>query len=626
MSTFHQNHHSHPSKTGSGKKRQDSTPKATTDQVTQNLEASERAIFDPTTATPKDILHLQNTAGNQAVSGLIQAKLRVGPVGDAYEQEADRVANKVVQSPTSTQAAAIQREAAPEEEEIQMMPAQGQATAVQREAAPEEEELLQMKPAQGQAVAIQREAAPEEEELQMKPASSQAAAKSGFTADEEIEQRLQSLRGNGQPLPKELRSEMEAHLGADFSGVRLHTNSEASQLNRRLAARAFTHGKDIYLDSGEYNPTSREGKRLLAHELTHVVQQSGGVKESNQPASASPNAVQRVGKGQSIEEYQEELLRHPEKLSDKEKQLMAKINTDVDPTKGKPSGIVGALSGFGQKMKENSGVLNPQPLPQRPEQEGLWENERAQQSKLAKSEFHTKQRQKAGQEQRTKNAQMAKYEKMAYDQGIDFEKYQGLNTKAQSKFMESHVKGDTVGAEFAMQGKQKLNWKDKAKFWKFSEYSKEKDTSGKSHWVKGISEDKPKWWDPTSWKTGEKKAGESVFKPWTWGGGGEKKDGEKPVEESTKPDKKSKKTEEPKQEQPVIPSKEDQEKQNEQMTKSMKDVLSAKSSKSEDKEGGSGGGKGGGGGGGADYQIGKDVAKLELKIEQLEKQIEALKK
>nr|MCM0593799.1 DUF4157 domain-containing protein [Gloeotrichia echinulata DEX184] len=64
--------------------------------------------------------------------------------------------------------------------------------------------------------------------------------------------------------------------GADFSGVKVHTDGQSDQLNRSIQARAFTTGQDVFFRQGEYNPGSRGGQELIAHELTHVVQQNGG--------------------------------------------------------------------------------------------------------------------------------------------------------------------------------------------------------------------------------------------------------------------------------------------------------------------------------------------------------------
>ena len=80
---------------------------------------------------------------------------------------------------------------------------------------------------------------------------------------------------------------MEPRFGADFSGVRIHTGSEAAQLNREVSAQAFTHGQDIYLGEGKTDVASAQGKQLLAHELTHTIQQG-----------ASPQAQRDAGPGQ----------------------------------------------------------------------------------------------------------------------------------------------------------------------------------------------------------------------------------------------------------------------------------------------------------------------------------------
>jgi hypothetical protein len=82
-------------------------------------------------------------------------------------------------------------------------------------------------------------------------------------------------KGGGSPLPEDTREQMEGHFGADLGGVQVHTGSDAVQLNRELNAQAFTVGSDIFFAEGKYAPSSSEGKGLLAHELTHVGQQTG---------------------------------------------------------------------------------------------------------------------------------------------------------------------------------------------------------------------------------------------------------------------------------------------------------------------------------------------------------------
>src|SRR6185369_14021144 len=92
----------------------------------------------------------------------------------------------------------------------------------------------------------------------------------GVEAD--LENRITSPAG-GRPLPEGLRTEMETGLGADFSGVRVHDNATDQADAGRLSAKAFTHGEHIWLGAGE----SADDRKLMAHELTHVVQQGGGV-------------------------------------------------------------------------------------------------------------------------------------------------------------------------------------------------------------------------------------------------------------------------------------------------------------------------------------------------------------
>ena len=177
----------------------------------------------------------------------VQPKLKIGEPNDRYEQQADRVADAVVQTPGASQ-------------------------SVQRQSMTEEEEMLQTKP-----VLLQRKCAEceQEENLQMKASHS---ADSGNTAGNAINSRLQSKKGSGRQISKATQMEMSQKFGTDFSRVNIHTDSEAIQMSKSLGARAFTYGSDIYFNSGEYHPESKEGKHLLAHELTHVVQQSSGLQ------------------------------------------------------------------------------------------------------------------------------------------------------------------------------------------------------------------------------------------------------------------------------------------------------------------------------------------------------------
>ncbi len=207
---------------------------------------------------------------------VVQPRLTLGPVDDVYEREADSVASRVVQSMDAAQGQPVQRQE--EEEELQMKAAPG---TVQR-AGPEEEEELQMKPA---LATVQRAGPEEEEELQAKHSAGPAPA----AIDPALEAQIQRARAGGSALESAARTGLESAMGSDFGGVRIHTDPQSDALNRSLNARAFTTGSDIFFRSGEYNPGTAQGKELLAHELTHVVQQGA----ASVRAKRLPNALQR---------------------------------------------------------------------------------------------------------------------------------------------------------------------------------------------------------------------------------------------------------------------------------------------------------------------------------------------
>ncbi len=96
----------------------------------------------------------------------------------------------------------------------------------------------------------------------------------------DLEHVIEEARGSGRPMDAHARSRMESAFGADFAAVRIHTGSEAHAMNMALGANAFTHGHDVFFRDGAYQPGTSNGRRLLAHELTHVVQQQGGVRPS----------------------------------------------------------------------------------------------------------------------------------------------------------------------------------------------------------------------------------------------------------------------------------------------------------------------------------------------------------
>lgn len=179
----------------------------------------------------------------------VQAKLTVYAAGDKYEQEADRVAEQVMRMRTPVASVAQYQD---EEEQLQTQPLAASITPL-----------------------AQRTAVLEEEELQAKFMTAGGA----FAPGAAFESRLAAARGGGARLPEATRGFMEQRIGADFSDVRVHTDLQSDQLNRSIQAKAFTTGQDIFFRRGAYQPTSPSGQALLAHELTHVVQQNGGAVE-----------------------------------------------------------------------------------------------------------------------------------------------------------------------------------------------------------------------------------------------------------------------------------------------------------------------------------------------------------
>jgi len=116
-----------------------------------------------------------------------------------------------------------------------------------------------------------------------------------FSASHNVEMALERRRGLGQPLPEPTRTKMEMAFGASFEGVTVHTGGEADGLAQQVAAVAFTHGKDLYFSAGAFAPDTPHGQRLLAHELTHVIQQRPGRKvmvgAANDPAELEADAL-----------------------------------------------------------------------------------------------------------------------------------------------------------------------------------------------------------------------------------------------------------------------------------------------------------------------------------------------
>jgi len=221
----------------------------------------------------------------------VQAKLTINKPGDKYKQEAGRVAEQVMRMPEPR----LQRQVGPEEEEeetLQAKPLAAQITPlVQRqvELEEEEEEPIQAKFADGAQGQRQEEEPEEEEELIQTKQAGGLTPKVGPSQ----EARIRSLCGSGRPLPASVCSFFEPRFGYDFGEVRIHTDARAAETTRSLNARAYTVGRDVVFGPGRYAQGTTEGRRLLAHELTHVVQQSASGADVMRRARNAPPVIRR---------------------------------------------------------------------------------------------------------------------------------------------------------------------------------------------------------------------------------------------------------------------------------------------------------------------------------------------
>ncbi|MBE9070077.1 DUF4157 domain-containing protein [Leptolyngbya cf. ectocarpi LEGE 11479] len=186
-----------------------------------------------------------STPNQSLIPGSVQAKLTIGEPNNSYEQEADNVAKTVVKHIDNSQS-------------DQEQPALHQMPTV---AAP----LMRLP--------LQRQSS-----IAIGPAS------------HDFEKNLNQARTGGSPLAPNVQSQMESAMGADFSGVKVHTDSQAAHLSQSIQAKAFTTGQDVFFKQGEYNPDNRSGQELLAHELTHVMQQNSSAVR-RQPITASAQSI-----------------------------------------------------------------------------------------------------------------------------------------------------------------------------------------------------------------------------------------------------------------------------------------------------------------------------------------------
>ncbi len=206
--------------------------------------------------------------------GYIQATMKTGLPDDPYEKEAEKVSHQVVEG--FDQAGNVQRKlSASGLQQFKIHP-----SIIGSRISKKSQKTLSRIPLSAQAKCSECE---EEEKMDLKSGAVQFSGE-GSAVTRDLENKIQSMRGGGQAMDNTTKAAMESSFGADFSSVKIHTNNQAVQMSQDLNAHAFTVGNDIFFNHGRYHPSSKQGIGLLAHELTHTVQQGGSV-QNGQPVN-----------------------------------------------------------------------------------------------------------------------------------------------------------------------------------------------------------------------------------------------------------------------------------------------------------------------------------------------------
>jgi len=221
-------------------------------------------------------------ASDSRFPAVIQPKLKVGDPDDKLEREADRIADAVMRLHSTEE-----NPARPESmERTQVSSSNGSVRAKLQSTGPTVTARVRNLPTVSDArhgLRIRRSCSECEEELRRQPVDADekeqdiGSVRGGRTLEvgPDLESRIDTLQGSGQPLPMVLRRFFEPRFGQDFADVRVHTTAGDAKVAEAVGARAFTIGRGIVFGAGQYAPGTSEGRRLLGHELTHTLQQSG---------------------------------------------------------------------------------------------------------------------------------------------------------------------------------------------------------------------------------------------------------------------------------------------------------------------------------------------------------------
>jgi len=177
----------------------------------------------------------------------------------------------------------------------------------------------------------------EKEEIEMLPIQEKSMSN---PKDNDISQSLNASKGRGNKMDSSTLQEMNTGFGTDFSTVNIHTNSSAVQMNKDLGAHAFTNGSDIYFNEGKYNPSSKSGKHLLAHELTHTIQQGASKKaiQTYAPTTEKKPAPQgnpaKPADGTEVEGKSNSKINSDDRIQDQDDLSQEEKQEKKDPSRG----------------------------------------------------------------------------------------------------------------------------------------------------------------------------------------------------------------------------------------------------------------------------------------------------
>ena len=212
-----------------------------------------------------------------------QPKLKVGAPDDKYEKEADQMADLVMRSPMEEEKVQRKCDQCEKEEQIQRKSLNGGLrhpvlSSIEVSKPGLTQRVMRKAWDKAESYNPYASVSSDQEEMIQRKADNQNSP----VVTDSFSSGLSSTKGSGKPMDSGTRDFMENRFGSDFGNVRIHTGSRATSLNNQIQAKAFTHGNDIYFNQGQYNPSSPSGKHLLAHELTHTIQQTGGVERKIQ--------------------------------------------------------------------------------------------------------------------------------------------------------------------------------------------------------------------------------------------------------------------------------------------------------------------------------------------------------